>query len=221
MGLSVSIAVEDNLSERVVRRLVHHSHRDWTIGVRYPLRPLAGGHANPRNLAEKRGLSGWGQLKSNLPAYNTAAAARPFIVLTDLDVHVPCPGDLWSKWMAATRRHHNLIFRVAVREVEAWLLADREGMAEFLEVPESDLPVDSEAVLDPKSEIVTLARQSNSPDIRYALVPAAGSLARVGRSFESKLLQFAANDWSIPNAAKHSRSLGRAMDALRKYKFRL
>lgn len=220
MGISVSIAVEDSLSEKVIRKLIHHTHRDWTVGGRYPPRALAGGHANKRNRKERRGLSGWGQIRANLPAYNNAAKKRPFIVLTDLDVHVQCPGDLWAKWMPHSVRNPNLLFRVAVKEVEAWLLADRINMADFLAVPKSNLPVDAEKLADPKDEIVNLARQSGSEDIRSALVPAAGSSASVGRAFERKMLQFVSHDWDIAAAAKHCRSLERAIAALTQCKFK-
>ena len=195
---SVSIVVEDALSEGVMRRLIYHTRRDWTVGVRYPLRLLAGGHANPRNAAERRGLSGYGQIKAQLPAFNNLAKAKPVIVLTDLDVHMQCPGELWSKWMPKINKHPNLVFRVAVKEVEAWLLADRDNMAALLSIPLVDVPLDPESLEDPKVEIVNLARKSPSQDIHHALVPVAGSTAEVGRSFDTTLANFArANSRSV------------------------
>ena len=108
---SVSIAVEDPLSERVLRRLINHTRRDWTVGVRYPLKAMAGGVLNPKNIAEKRGLSGYGQIRARLPAFNNLAKVKPFIILTDLDIHVACPGDLWSKWQPRMAKNPNLLFQ--------------------------------------------------------------------------------------------------------------
>ena len=187
--------------------------------MRYPLKQLAGGRDNPRNVREMRGLSGFGQIKSNLPAYNHAASNRPFFVLTDLDVHDACPGGVWTQWMAGESRHPNLLFRVAVKEVEAWLLADRANLADFLEVPESLVPIAIEAVADPKLEIVAIARQSASAEIRHAIVPPAGSSAEVGRSFDRKLIQFVRDYWDIDTACGYSRSLQRAVSAIQRFSF--
>lgn len=216
---SVSIAVEDPLSERVLRRLINHTRRDWTVGARYPLKALAGGRLNPQNIAEKRGLSGYGQIRAQLPAFNNLAKVKPFIILTDLDIHVTCPGDLWAKWQPRTAKNPNLLFRVAVKEVEAWLLADRSNIADFLEVPIGNVPVDAEAAENPKLEIVNLARLSPSSEVQHALVPPAGSVAEVGRSFDSKLIQFSTDYWDIDEAAKKSPSLRRAVAALKRFNF--
>lgn len=219
MSSSVAIVVEDELSDRVARRLINHTNRHWTVGVRYPLKQLSGGLANPRNANERRGLSGFGQIKVNLPAFNMAAKNRPYLVLTDIDIHVACPGDLWEKWMPGVGKHPNLLFRVAVKEIEAWLLADRLNIADFLEVPISLIPSAIETVADPKLEIVALARQSASDEIKHALVPPVGSSAEVGRSFDSKLIQFVRDHWDIDSAANHSRSLERAVKALQNFSF--
>jgi len=40
-----------------------------------------------------------------------------------------------------SRGHPNFLFRVAVREVEAWLLAHREGIARFLGISEHLVPL--------------------------------------------------------------------------------
>ena len=57
--------------------------------------------------------------------YNGAAKGSPWFVLRDLDQDAPCAGRFLggigfrpSKWMC---------FRLAVRELESWLLADEEG----------------------------------------------------------------------------------------------
>lgn len=177
MALSVSIVVEDDLSSAIVRRLILYTRRDWTVRLQLPEKLLPGGRDNPRNIEEVRGLSGFGQIKKRLPAFNHAAQAAPLLVLTDLDIHAPCPGGVWGAWMGGNARNPNLIFRVAVREVEAWLLADRRNIADFLSVPVADVTIAPESSADPKIEIVDLARRSSSQDV----VEADGAAARLQR----------------------------------------
>ena len=215
----MNIAVEDSLSEWVLRRLLQQHRRDLTIGVRYPLKELAGGRWNPANRRDRRGLSGYGQIRINLPAYDAAAAAgQPFIVLTDLDVHVKCPGELLPKWLPGSAPSANLVFRVAVKEVEAWLVADRRNLADFLEVDLTDMPADAEALENPKKAIVNLSRRSASTTIINDMVPLIGSTAEVGRGFERTLRVFARDRWDIELAATHSRSLAKAVLAIQRFK---
>ncbi|GDY19029.1 hypothetical protein LBMAG56_03740 [Verrucomicrobiota bacterium] len=215
MPTSINIAVEDSLSESVLRRLLNHRRRDLTVGTRYPLKQLAGGVTNPANQRSQRGLSGYGQLKVQLPAFNAAAnTGQPFFVLSDLDVHAQCPGQLLPMWLPNAAPSPNLVFRVAVKEVEAWLVADRQNLADFLEVNVANLPTNSEALTDPKVEIVRLARLSASQDIVSDLVPPPGSSAAVGRGFERALRSFVRDHWNIDDAARHSRSLEKALRAI-------
>jgi hypothetical protein len=48
--------------------------------------------------------------------------------------------------------------RVAVREVESWVLADRRRIANFLSAPLNSIPMDPEQLDDPKMALLTLAR---------------------------------------------------------------
>jgi len=44
--------------------------------------------------------------------------------------------------------------------VEAWLLADREGFAQFLGIRCNDVAANPEAVSNPKQKVIELARKS-------------------------------------------------------------
>src|SRR5215216_3086937 len=99
--IPVHLAVEDDLSESVLRRLLRDSNRDYSVGTVFA-----------------RG--GFGYLRSRVRNFNAAAVAgTPIILLTDLDNSL-CPTELIQDWLEA-QPHANLIFRVAVREVESWL----------------------------------------------------------------------------------------------------
>ena len=122
--IPANLAIEDELSEAVLRRIIEHTGRGYAIGTAY-------------------GRSGFGYLKSTIGGWNRAAAGVPFVLLTDLD-DFECPMALIEDWLAVPRSA-NLIFRVAVREVEAWLLADHTNFSRFLGVQETALPNDVEA----------------------------------------------------------------------------
>ena len=161
MPIAVHIAVEDDLSETVLRRLLHESRRGYVVRTRYPTSRRSHAPASP---------SGFGYLKKHLISFNQAAHVIPFVVLTDLDQH-PCPATLASAWLPRPL-HPNLMFRVAVREVESWLLSDPASMADFLQIPARRIPADPEGLADPKAELVALARMSRNSEIRGGLAPA-------------------------------------------------
>ena len=122
----ISLAVEDELSEYVLRALLTQTKRNFLIVAVY-------------------GKKGSGFLKKNLPAFNNAAKASPCLLLTDLD-DLGCVPMLIEDWFDCRlkefpkHRHVNLIFRVAVCEVESWVLADRERFANFLGISQHLIP---------------------------------------------------------------------------------
>jgi hypothetical protein len=207
MGAAFYIAVEDDLSDAVVRRLLSHARRGFQVCGRYPLPRLA--YLRPE-------LSGYGYLKTNVQAFNKAAAETPHLLLTDLDV-AACATELIQQWIGGTL-HPNFVLRVAVREVEAWLLADVDNMAEFLRLAPRDMPTRIEAVAHPKEEIVRLASISPDDEIRDNLSRRPGSTATTGRLFTRSLVGYVRDRWDIDAAAANADSLGRALRALRSFK---
>jgi len=97
-------------------------------------------------------------LRSGINGYNNAGRHRPWIVLVDLDQEADCAPNLCRAWIS--QKSQKLCFRVAVREVEAWLLSDRESIARFLSVPVSRVPIEPESELNPKQTMVNLAAKS-------------------------------------------------------------
>jgi hypothetical protein len=195
--IPVNLAIEDELSETVLRRIIAHTGRGYAIGTAY-------------------GRGGFGYLKRTIHGWNRAAAGVPFVLLTDLD-ELECPMALIEDWLTVPR-HANLIFRVAVREVEAWLLADGTNFSRFLRVQEGALPKDVEALKDPKACLIGLARKSRSREIRERIAPLPGSTAKQGRDYNACLVSFVVSTWSIPAAAARSVSLARAVRRLGLFK---
>ena len=129
----------------------------------------------------------------------------PVLMITDLDNN-PCPSELIDDWLGAVPSR-GFLFRICVREVEAWLLAHREAMAAFLNIAESKLPMEPEKLADPKAELIRLAKRAPR-NIRIGLTPV-GS-ATIGPNYNVLLEEFIRNDWSPALASSRAPSLKRA-----------
>lgn len=187
----ISAAVEGLLDEAVLTRVVEE----------------AGGRVGPIY-----GKNGKPHLRRVLAGYNNAARFLPWLVLVDLDQDAECAPPFIAAWLPTPAPLMRL--RAAVRAVEAWLLADRERLAGFLRVPTARLPLDPDAVPDPKRLLVDIARGSRRRDIREDMIPRPGSGRRVGPAYSSRLIEFAVTVWHPAAAAERSDSLHRCRDRI-------
>jgi hypothetical protein len=195
MPIVISSAVEGLVDEAVVKRLIAE----------------AGGKAGP-----VFGKNGKPHLKQRINGYNQAASRAPWLVLIDLNHEFDCPPPLKSAWLP--RPSPNMCFRIAVREVEAWLLADRQRFASFFQIPLSAIPTDPESIDDPKEFVVNLAGRSRSRAIKKDMTPRIGSGRTVGPGYISRLIEFAFDPrkgWRPQHAASSSESLKRSLKRLR------
>jgi hypothetical protein len=158
------------------------------------------------------GGNGKDHLLERLDGYNRAARFNPWLVLVDLDRDDDCPPPFRERWLPHPAPR--MCFRVAVRAIEAWLLADRERCARFLGVTVSRIPLEPESERDPKRVMVDLARHSRRRDIREDLVPRPGSGRAVGPAYTSRLMEFVESDWRPEVAANCSDSLRRCRQRL-------
>ena len=190
------IAVEDELSEVVTREIIRQ----------------CGGRFEPSPIYCRGGA---GYLRRKVEDFNRTARGVPFFVLTDLDQH-ECPPALVESWLR-TPKHSNFIFRVAVREVEAWVMAHRQAFADFLGISLDLIPVQVEEIDNPKEFLVRLAGRSRRADLRGDLAPRPGSTAKVGRAYNSALSRFVMKSWNTFEAAENSVSLRGTVEALLKF----
>lgn len=188
------IATEDTVSEVVVRKLVAEIRPDLEISVAI-------------------GNRGKGYLKSRARELNRSGRSMPVFLLLDLDHRNVCPGEVIQSWMHGTIER-NMLCRIAVMEVESWLLAHRSELAAYLGVSASRIPRDTDAIDKPKEFLVNLARRSRKSNVRYEFVPPPGSTAIVGPAYNLQLAAFIRASWSPQEAAKSSASLLRAIDRL-------
>lgn len=189
---AVSCAVEGALDEVIVRRLLSH------VGL--ACGPIYGGE-------------GKHHLRRSIHGCAQGARHGPWFVLVDLDEDHPCPGSLVSEWLPAIPTR--MLLRVAVREVEAWLLADRVGIAGFLSVSRDRIPREVEALRDPKASVISVASRSRRRTIREGVAPRPGSGRTIGALYVSELSRFVSDDWNVDEARQASRSLDRCLSALR------
>lgn len=91
------------------------------------------------------GKQGRGFIEKNLRSFHQAAAQSEsnWLALVDLDADECAPKYLHDH---SPGEADNFLLRFAVRELEAWLLADRERISAFLGVAESKIPFRVEEV---------------------------------------------------------------------------
>ena len=119
--------------------------------------------------------------------------------------------------VAVFSKHPNLIFRIAVKEVEAWLLAHRRGFAKFAGISADIIPQKIESIENPKKLLVSLVEKSTKRDLREDIVPKPKSTATQGRNYNDRLILFVEKFWEPSLAMENSPSLKRALEAVAKF----
>ncbi|GIW70828.1 MAG: hypothetical protein KatS3mg102_0370 [Planctomycetota bacterium] len=160
------------------------------------------------------GQNGKQDLRRKIQGYNNAARRTPWLVLVDLDSDADCAPPLRENWLPNPAPL--LCFRVAVRQVEAWLMADRASLAGYLGVAQAKVPDNPESLPNAKVAMVELARRSRRSAIRQDMVPRERSGRSVGPAYSSRLIEYVQTKWRPAVAAERSESLRRALDCLRR-----
>lgn len=190
--IPINLVVEDDLSEVVLQKIFTESTRNYAVGTIY-------------------GKTGYGYIKQKIEAINEAAKGTPFAIIVDLEEE--CPPVQLREWIHRPL-HPNLIFRIAVNEVESWLLADKKSFASYLNISETLIPNNADSIPSPKNFLIQLAKRSRKRLLREAIVPVDNSTARVGPDYNGQLSSFVFTNWSIKEAIKNSDSLKRAVEAI-------
>lgn len=192
--ISIALATEDELSEEVGLRLAEE------VGL---------------TVHERLRRGGSGYLKSRVINFCRMAEHIPVLMLTDLD-QVPCAPALISDWFGQKAKPPGFLFRVAVREIESWLLADHVAMSRFLGPRVSVLPDHPDRLNDPKQALLLLARNADR-EVRADLVSEKGSIASQGLGYNARLCTLVRQRWSPILAAERSPSLARTRLRLREF----
>ena len=137
------------------------------------------------------------------------------LVLRDLDQDAPCAGALVSKLIP--NKHSRMLFRICVREVEVWLLADTSAYAEFAGISAGKIPKDLEGMPDPKGTILGWAESGQARNLKRHIEDARSKGVPDWRSLGAWHADFAQDFWNPKRAATSGKapSLSRAMMRLR------
>lgn len=162
---------------------------------------------DPRRIIITNGKS---KLDARLAHYNKAARHGGWLVLRDADRDAgDCPAAL-RRSLLTVPQSPPLCLRLAVRTVEAWLLADAEAFSSHFAVVRSRIPVDPEGELRPKEALVNACRASQRRDVRVGMTPPAGKTG-VGPEYTTFLSDYCRRSWRPDVAAASAPSLTRAL----------
>lgn len=156
--------------------------------------------------------NGSGYLRSRMDNWRKMSQRQIVIILTDLD-RVTCPLALRADWLGKAPCPANLLLRIAVREVESWVLADHVAMRELIG-KRGTLPPQPDDLLDAKQHLLKLAKLA--PRLtREELVKESGTVTSQGIGYNTRLTDLVQSVWSPERASERSPSLARARRRLR------
>jgi len=192
------IVGEDRATYAVIKKILSHCSDNFEIILELPARG--------------------GEVKNKISEFNKLSETYPVILLIDLDSN-NCAPELLQQLI--TNKNDNFIFNIAVDEAEAWLMADREGFADYFKINLKEMPIAcqtkqggrkalTEMNFDYKSSMYLthdLIKKSRSSEFIQQLTPKKG--ATKGPEYNDCILPFIQNKWDIDNAAQNSDSLSR------------
>ena len=190
--MQITLAVEDTPSRAVARRLIDEYLPLAEIFEEF----VAGGSIESRI----RGLN------------QRAFYVGPVLALADLDRPMNCPAALIGQYCSGLTIAPNMLIRVAVLEIEAWIMADRAGIAGWLGVAASTVSRNPESLDDPKRSLVQLATRSRNRHLREAIAPRnVLGTNRTGPGYNDTIGEFVTYLWNPGVARLNAPSLDRAI----------
>ena len=162
------------------------------------------------------GMQGKDDLDKQIARYNEAAKISPWMVVRDLDQDATCAAELRKSLLP--NPVPGMFFRIAVRAVEAWLLADRDRASSYFQIPKNKIPLDPETLQDPKRDLVQLVKKHARNPMKKDMVPPLGYTVKVGPGYTFRVIEYATRKWRPSVAAEHSESLRRCIMRLEQWK---
>lgn len=190
----IRVVGEDALCCALGERLVAQALPEWS---------LAGESINTRGITK---------LVPNLPRYvEQARHVQPVLCIADTDHR--CPVELLREW-TMNRAAERFLLRLAVSEAESWILADRQGTAEFFGIALKHVPEFPEHIPDAKRTVLRLATLSKVRPLRQEMVSSV-DINKPGSGYNLHLCRLVSDHWSPARAAACSGSLSRAISRVR------
>lgn len=185
---------EDKITCALGMKLVSHALPSWSLAT-----------------GEAINTGGVTKLVPNLPRYVLQAEhVQPVLCIADTDGE--CPVTLLTSWLPRNAGSKFLL-RLAVTEGESWVLSDRLGTAEFFGLAQKSIPRQPDSLVDPKREVLRLARSSRVRVLRQEVVSLQDP-NKPGVGYNLHMSRFVAEKWNVGRAADESPSLRRAVARL-------
>lgn len=143
------------------------------------------------------------RLDPKIANYHAAARHANWVVFRDSDSQ--CPVSLLAHLARGIKEvNPRFQLRIAHSMTEAWFLADRDGFADYFQVPKGKIKQDPESLKNAKQELLRLCQYSRSRNIRGDVLTKDG---QVGPLYVARLNEFASEWWDVAAARECSRSL--------------
>jgi hypothetical protein len=156
--------------------------------------------------SRKKAERGSGYIKKKIQAFNNAATYSNFLIITDLDQNECAP--VFIDELLGNNKNKGLFLRIAVREIESWIIADRKNFSSYFSISVDKVSKNPESIIDPKKYIFQLAKKSRSRIIRTG-IPPSDATARLGPEYNEILVRFVNERWDFLEALQNSDSLRR------------
>ncbi|MDR1594839.1 MAG: DUF4276 family protein [Prevotellaceae bacterium] len=196
--MKVYIVGEDPVTYTIIKRILAYCSDDFEIIAELPARG--------------------GQVKSKIAEFNKLSYAYPVVLLIDLDNN-DCAPQLVKQLIS--NKNDNFIFNIAVDEAEAWLMADREGFANYFKIMLEDMPSAHQTKQGGRKTLTEmnfaykssmfltheLIKKSKHLEFVQQLTPKKG--AAKGPEYNSCMLPFILKIWNIDSARQNADSLNR------------
>lgn len=192
--MEVSLVVEDVLQETTLLKLLDIYRKDIKV-------------------VSVSGKCGNIYIRDNIRTFNEASHFLPHIVITDLD-RKECAPQLKHDWINF-QLNEKMLFRIAEKEIDAWILSDREAFSKWMNVPINKIPVNTQEIIDPKQFIINLARKSRKK-IMKDIIPQ--GTASQGPGYNILLQRFVLDEWGPEKALLCNESLRKAIERLKEFK---
>lgn len=186
--IPIAVATEDELSEAIALRLISEVQQ-------------------PHEVTHKLRRGGFGYLRSKMDSWCQMAEHQVMMVLTDLD-RANCLVEFRDQWLADRPLPASLVFRIAVREVESWVLADHQAMRELVG-KKGVLPPQPDVLPDPKQALLALGKTAPK-SVRNDLIKTIDGQLHQGVGYNARLTYWINTVWNPERAAERSPSLARA-----------
>ena len=154
-------------------------------------------------------VNGKGAIDRDIKNYWKAARRHPYVVFRDLDRDGGgCPVTLRAQLVEHTPGESpNLLIRIVDQCIESWILADRQGVAEFCKRSTASVSIRGS---HHKAYLLRMMKDAKLKDA----VEEKGRELDFGPAYAVHLQRLMTHHWSIERAAAESDSLRRALKRL-------